>query len=177
MVDAKIEKRNELKQIAIDSGFDPEELSRLPTWQIENMLKSIPKPIEIVPDDGATVIDMPSKNEDKFARLEWLLQKQEMMKKAIHSNKLCFETYIDQWEKDDLLAIKKEIDYSTICLNSIGAEIDELKAYFATQRAQKLNFYNEHVTQLVDVSNNLGTHFQNKMQLLNHQLKTVDQLH
>ena len=177
MTDIEV-KREELTRIAVDSGFDPDELSRRPTWEIESLLNGLPKPIEILFDDAATVIDMPnlcSSTDEKFVRIEWLVQNETKIRHAIDTNKAAFDKYVNQWERDDLVALKKEIDYGMMCLQSICNELNQLKQLFLAECMQKLDFYKKNVNKLVDASGELDSHFNHKIKLLENQIQKMNQ--
>ena len=170
--------RIDLQQMAIDSGFDPDYLARLPTWEIQNLLKNVPKPrIVEVEDDAKTIIDIPldqSTSDQKIARLEKLSTNAKILKDGIFKNREIYEKHVGIWDADDVLKLKQEIDYASHCLKLVNIEYQHLKAQLS-QSSQKLEFYRQNVGSLVDISGNLASHFQQKIMNLEHQLQKVNQ--
>jgi hypothetical protein len=173
--------RSALIEKATSLGFDPEELIRLPNYVISQKLGEI-QPVEEhyqEIDDTATVIDMPAfdnPGDKNYSRLQFLLEAQKSLRAAIDSNVSALETCANDFENDDIVVLRKEIDSAQTHLKLIDPELRDLKIWFARQRAQKLEFYKSIAPKLVDTSGNLTPHFKNKMMKMDHQLKSLQNL-
>jgi cytochrome c551/c552 len=159
-------------------GFDPEELIRLPTYAIVDKLKSVKQEpeIKLQDDDAQTIIDMPNfenPGDENFARLQFLLETQKGLRLAIDANSNVLEKCVKDFEKDDIVALRKEIDCAQTHLRYIEPELKSLKMWFAEQRAQKLEFYKTIAPTCVDTSGELSNHFRNKMVKMDAQLKSL----
>jgi cytochrome c551/c552 len=179
MSDAK--ERTAIIEKATSLGFDPEELIRLPTYVISQKLQEI-QPMEEhyqEDDDTGTVIDMPlfdNPGDKNYSRLQFLVETQKSLKSAIESNISALKTCTNDFENDDIVVLRKEIDCAQTHLRLIDPELRDLKLWFAGQRAQKLEFYKAIAPKLVDTSGELTTHFKNKMMKIDNQLKSLQHL-
>ncbi len=157
-------------------GFEPEELIRLPTYVIAQKVGEIHPLEESFEDDTATVIDMPvfdNTGDKNYNRLQFLMETQKSLRSAIDSNMSALKTCSNDFENDDIVVLRKEIDCAQTHLRLIDPELKDLKMWFATQRAQKLEFYKTIAPRLVDTSGELTTHFKNKMIKIDNQLKSL----
>jgi hypothetical protein len=168
--------RAELIEQAVSLGFDPEELARLPSYVIAKKVGDV-KPVELVQTDTAeSVIDMPTYSnlgDKNFARLEFLIETQKSLKRAVEDNTAALNGCVSEWEADDILVLRKEIDSSQTHLRLMEPEIQELKVWFAGQRHQKLEFYKSVAPKLVDVTGGLDKHFRPKMMRIDQQLQAL----
>ncbi len=169
--------RLELIEQAVSLGFDPDELARWPSYVIAEKVGEV-KPLEPVGvvDTAESVIDMPTFSnvgDKNFARLEFLLETQKSLKRAVEDNTAALNACVSEWEADDIVVLRKEIDSSQTHLRLMEPEIQELKLWFAGQRHQKLEFYKSVAPKLVDVTGGLDKHFRPKMMRIDQQLQAL----
>jgi hypothetical protein len=165
---------------AVSIGFDPEEIMKLPTYAIfqkVGAMKTFSK--EIIQDntDAETVIDMPlgeSIADSKYLRFQFLSKTQQTLTEAIQANSSALSKCSNEFEEDDIVVLRKEIDSASTYLRLIEPELASLKSWFSGQQAQKLDFYKNIAPTLIDTSGELTTHFRNKITTLDHQLKSLN---
>ncbi len=167
--------RAKLIEVATSMGFDPDELSRMPTYDIE---RRVGKPVvqtEII-DTAATLIEMPqcaNVGDKNYERMKYLVDTQQKLQMSVDANTTALNNCATEWEPDDLLVLRKEVEDAQLKIRVIAPEIQELNVWFAAQRAQKLEFYKSVAPKLVDVSGNLANHFGPKMQRMGNQLRSL----
>lgn len=160
--------RDVILRTAIDLGFDPDELARTPTYEIEAKLRELKQSDTHAPVPN--IIDTPN-DDPNFARLQWLIDNEKIMIHAIESNSEAIKS--PDFEPDDIAILQREIDSAKTFLKLIQDEMVKLNHWFTVQRAQKLEFYKATAPKLVDVTGQASKHFRDKMSRIDHQVKQV----
>jgi hypothetical protein len=120
-------------------------------------------------DDKATVVDMEhitsteNPSDQKYKRFSFLICAKNELIAAIQNNTQLLQTHKDKLDPDDIAVIHGEIEKSQYQLNLVNAEIQEIQQWFHEVHVQKQIFYTEFLKNSTDISGELSSHFQRKV--------------
>jgi hypothetical protein len=133
-----------------------------------------------VDDDTMTVVDMShittteNPSQQKYKRFQWLVRAKNEMTRAISVNTKLSQENADNLDPDDLFMIKQDVVSAQDKLASINVEMRELKAWFQEIHQEKKVLYERIRSNMVDVSGNMATHFEEKMRNIDEYMKNLE---
>lgn len=183
--------RDTLIKHAADIGLDVNDLKRLPTYVIANMIKKhgpdrghrhgrkadrrrveaalLEAEVDEQDDDNVTVVDMEHMTahaapaDQKYQRFCVLTDIKAKLQKGAKVNRRILEEHKDRMDADDILTYQEEIKTIDEHLKAADVELMELDQWFREAYRDRLSFYQTLVTKTADVSGKVTDHFQQKI--------------
>lgn len=183
-------------EAAVQSGYNEDDLKRLPSYEIEKLLADR-KPVQkdenqpVLPasslDDTETVVDMSHmKNttnpaEQKYCRFKFLVKARNTINDAVRINTGLKNSNQDQLDPEDILIFEKEIANQQSNLKLINIEMHEIFVWYQQVEQQRKSFLSQLTQRMVDLNGNLTRHFKKKlenistyMENIQHEFQTVN---
>jgi len=125
---------------------------------------------EVAEDDTRTVVNMDfitsteNPSDQKYKRFSFLVAAKNDLIKAIKTNTGLLQSVVKELDEDDVLVMRHDIQQAQYQLDLVNKEMREIHQWFAEVHQQKQVFYQQFLQRSADLTGNLSTHFQRKME-------------
>lgn len=132
--------------------------------------------------DTQTVIDLEhvteTKNpaDQKYHRFRGLAAMKHDLEASVQVNGRLVTTHRSHLDEDDVLAVQREIEQTQYQLSLVNKEMREILTWFNEVMEQKRVFYKEFVSGSSDMSGNLTSHFQKKLENIQQYMSEMQKL-
>lgn len=121
-------------------------------------------------DDTETVVDMghmvntDNPADQKYARFTELVKIKKQLLHGLNTNSKLLKSNMDQMDEDDVAVSQSELQAIQKHLHLVNTEIREIRQWFSEANVMKEAFYQQYLQKSVDVTGNLTSHFQRKLE-------------
>lgn len=121
-------------------------------------------------DDAKTVVNMDfitsteNPSDQKYKRFAFLVAAKNDLIKAIKTNTALVQSTASELDEDDVLVMRHDIQQAQHQLDLVNREMREIHQWFAEVHQQKHVFYQQFLQRSADLTGNLSSHFQRKME-------------
>lgn len=174
---------------AQELGMDVNELKRLPTYVISEMMRKkshghhhhhhhkskhvekvlLEAEVDEDEDDNVTVVDMDhmtahsAPSDQKYQRFCALTDIKKKLQHGLKTNRRILDEHKDRMDADDVLTYQDEIRTIESHLKAADVELLEIDQWFREAYRDRLAFYQTLVSNTADVTGKVTDHFQHKI--------------
>lgn len=132
-------------------------------------------------DDAKTVVNMDfvtstdNPSDQKYQRFSFLVAAKNDLILAIKKNTALLSTEAQQLDQDDVAVMQHDIAQAQAQLALVNREIRDIHQWFAEVHQQKHVFYQQFLKRSTDLTGNLSTHFQRKIENIQKYMRSMSE--
>lgn len=130
-------------------------------------------------DDTRTVVNMDfitsteNPSDQKYKRFSFLVAAKNDLIKAIKTNTALLQSVAKDLDEDDVMVVRHDIQQAQYQLDLVNKEMREIHQWFVEVHQQKQIFYQQFLQRSADLTGNLSTHFQRKVENIQKYMRTM----